>query len=107
MDVCKCRSNLYDLSNRNKTSLMRPVASGSTANLTANFTKIGPVRSQVKHFCIKNSVNGVSLIIFITEKCVSDKRQSALLYSHSFLSVHLKQQQQKHLPTPQSNPSQT
>ncbi|KFQ59227.1 Homeodomain-interacting protein kinase 3, partial [Pelecanus crispus] len=46
MDVCKCRSNLYDLSNRNKTSLMRPVASGSAANLTASFTKIGPVRSQ-------------------------------------------------------------
>ncbi|KFV05989.1 Homeodomain-interacting protein kinase 3, partial [Pterocles gutturalis] len=46
MDVCKCRSNLYDLSNRNKTSLMRPVASGSAANLTANFTKIAPVRSQ-------------------------------------------------------------
>ncbi|XP_030340844.1 homeodomain-interacting protein kinase 3 isoform X3 [Strigops habroptila] len=46
MDICKCRSNLYDLSNRNKTSLMRPVASGSAANLTASFTKIGPVRSQ-------------------------------------------------------------
>uniref|UniRef100_A0A8C3LN60 non-specific serine/threonine protein kinase n=1 Tax=Chrysolophus pictus TaxID=9089 RepID=A0A8C3LN60_CHRPC len=46
MDVCKCRSNLYDLSNRNKTSLMRPVASGSAANLTASFTKIGPLRSQ-------------------------------------------------------------
>ncbi|XP_075611372.1 homeodomain-interacting protein kinase 3 isoform X2 [Balearica regulorum gibbericeps] len=46
MDVCKCRSNLYDLSNGNKTSLMRPVASGSAANLTASFTKIGPVRSQ-------------------------------------------------------------
>ncbi|NWQ72881.1 HIPK3 kinase, partial [Columbina picui] len=46
MDVCKCRSNLYDSSNRNKMSLMRPVASGSAANLTASFTKIGPVRSQ-------------------------------------------------------------
>ncbi|XP_067152277.1 homeodomain-interacting protein kinase 3 isoform X2 [Apteryx mantelli] len=46
MDVCKCRSNSYDLSNCNKTSLMRPVASGSAANLTASFTKIGPVRSQ-------------------------------------------------------------
>ncbi|XP_050191019.1 homeodomain-interacting protein kinase 3 [Myiozetetes cayanensis] len=46
MDICKCRSNLYDLSNRNKTSLMRSVASGSAANLTASFTKIGPVRSQ-------------------------------------------------------------
>ncbi|KGL74217.1 Homeodomain-interacting protein kinase 3 [Tinamus guttatus] len=46
MDVCKCRSNSYDFSNRNKTSLMRPVASGSAANLTASFTKIGPVRSQ-------------------------------------------------------------
>lgn len=50
MDVCRCRSNLYDLSNRNKTSLMRPVASGSAANLTASFTKIGPLRSQVKTF---------------------------------------------------------
>ncbi|XP_009072692.1 PREDICTED: homeodomain-interacting protein kinase 3 isoform X2 [Acanthisitta chloris] len=46
MDICKCRSNLYDLSNRNKTSLMRSVASGSAANLTASFAKIGPVRSQ-------------------------------------------------------------
>ncbi|XP_057266945.1 homeodomain-interacting protein kinase 3 isoform X2 [Pezoporus wallicus] len=46
MDICKWRSNLYDLSNRNKTSLMRPVASGSAANLTASFTKIGPLRSQ-------------------------------------------------------------
>uniref|UniRef100_A0A8B9FT79 non-specific serine/threonine protein kinase n=1 Tax=Amazona collaria TaxID=241587 RepID=A0A8B9FT79_9PSIT len=46
MDICKCRSNLYDLSNGNKTSLMRPVASGSAANLTASFTKIGPLRSQ-------------------------------------------------------------
>ncbi|XP_014740071.1 PREDICTED: homeodomain-interacting protein kinase 3 isoform X2 [Sturnus vulgaris] len=46
MDICKCRSNLYDLSNCNKTSLMRSVASGSAANLTASFTKIGPVRSQ-------------------------------------------------------------
>lgn len=48
MDICKCRSNLYDLSNCNKTSLMRSVASGSAANLTASFAKIGPVRSQVK-----------------------------------------------------------
>ncbi|XP_061212587.1 homeodomain-interacting protein kinase 3 isoform X3 [Neopsephotus bourkii] len=46
MDICKCRSNLYDLSNRNKTSLMRPVASGSAANLTGSFTKIAPLRSQ-------------------------------------------------------------
>ncbi|KAM4665787.1 homeodomain-interacting protein kinase 3 isoform 2-T3 [Amazona ochrocephala] len=46
MDICKCRSNLYDLSNGNKTSLMRPVASGNAANLTASFTKIGPLRSQ-------------------------------------------------------------
>ncbi|XP_062476245.1 homeodomain-interacting protein kinase 3 isoform X3 [Pezoporus occidentalis] len=46
MDICKWRSNLYDLSNRNRTSLMRPVASGSAANLTASFTKIGPLRSQ-------------------------------------------------------------
>ncbi|XP_019406973.1 PREDICTED: homeodomain-interacting protein kinase 3 isoform X2 [Crocodylus porosus] len=46
MDVCKCRSNSYDINNRNKSSLMRPVASCSAANLTANFTKICPVRSQ-------------------------------------------------------------
>ncbi|XP_068947477.1 homeodomain-interacting protein kinase 3 isoform X4 [Petaurus breviceps papuanus] len=46
MDVCKSHSNSYDTNNRNKTSLMRPVASGSAANLTANFTKIGTLRSQ-------------------------------------------------------------
>ncbi|XP_036621482.1 homeodomain-interacting protein kinase 3 isoform X7 [Trichosurus vulpecula] len=46
MDVCKFHSNSYDTNNRNKTSLMRPVASGSAANLTANFTKIGTLRSQ-------------------------------------------------------------
>uniref|UniRef100_A0A8C8VHU6 non-specific serine/threonine protein kinase n=1 Tax=Pelusios castaneus TaxID=367368 RepID=A0A8C8VHU6_9SAUR len=46
MDVCKYRSNSYDINNCNKTPLMRPVASGSAGNLTANFTKIGTVRSQ-------------------------------------------------------------
>uniref|UniRef100_A0A8D0GTX9 non-specific serine/threonine protein kinase n=1 Tax=Sphenodon punctatus TaxID=8508 RepID=A0A8D0GTX9_SPHPU len=46
MDVCKYRSNSHDINNRNKTSLMRPVASGSAANLTANFTKIGTIRNQ-------------------------------------------------------------
>ncbi|XP_027693534.1 homeodomain-interacting protein kinase 3 isoform X6 [Vombatus ursinus] len=46
MDICKSHSNSYDTNNRNKTSLMRPVASGSAANLTANFTKIGTLRSQ-------------------------------------------------------------
>ncbi|XP_001368696.4 homeodomain-interacting protein kinase 3 isoform X8 [Monodelphis domestica] len=46
MDVCKSHSNSYDTNNRNKTSLMRPVASGSTASLTTNFTKIGTLRSQ-------------------------------------------------------------
>ncbi|XP_043406105.1 homeodomain-interacting protein kinase 3 isoform X3 [Chelonia mydas] len=46
MDVCKYRSNSYDISNCNKTPLIRPVASGRATNLTANFTKIGTVRSQ-------------------------------------------------------------
>ncbi|XP_028917617.1 homeodomain-interacting protein kinase 3 isoform X1 [Ornithorhynchus anatinus] len=46
MDVCKSHSNSHDINNRNKTSLLRPVASGSAANLTANFSKIGTLRSQ-------------------------------------------------------------
>ncbi|XP_043826114.1 homeodomain-interacting protein kinase 3 isoform X5 [Dromiciops gliroides] len=46
MDVCKSHSNSYDTNNRNKTSLIRPVASGSAVNLTANFTKIGTLRNQ-------------------------------------------------------------
>ncbi|XP_043371676.1 homeodomain-interacting protein kinase 3 isoform X2 [Dermochelys coriacea] len=46
MDVCKYRSNSYDISNCNKTPLIRPIASGSATNLTSNFTKIGTVRSQ-------------------------------------------------------------
>ncbi|XP_036747821.1 homeodomain-interacting protein kinase 3 isoform X2 [Manis pentadactyla] len=46
MDICKFHPNSCDTNNHNKTSLLRPVASSSTANLTANFTKIGTLRSQ-------------------------------------------------------------
>ncbi|XP_006864938.1 PREDICTED: homeodomain-interacting protein kinase 3 isoform X2 [Chrysochloris asiatica] len=47
MDICKSHPNSCDTNNHNKiTSLLRPVASGSAANLTANFTKIGTLRSQ-------------------------------------------------------------
>ncbi|XP_054998092.1 homeodomain-interacting protein kinase 3 isoform X3 [Sorex araneus] len=46
MDVCKSHPNSCDRNNHNKTSLLRPVASSSTANLTANFAKIGTLRSQ-------------------------------------------------------------
>ncbi|XP_041629638.1 homeodomain-interacting protein kinase 3 isoform X5 [Vulpes lagopus] len=46
MDICKSHPNSCDTNNHNKTSLLRPVASGNTANLTANFTKIGTLRNQ-------------------------------------------------------------
>ncbi|KAM6158798.1 homeodomain-interacting protein kinase 3 isoform 3-T3 [Rhynchocyon petersi] len=46
MDICKSHPNSCDTNNHNKTSLLRPVASGSTATLAANFTKIGTLRSQ-------------------------------------------------------------
>ncbi|XP_016776136.1 homeodomain-interacting protein kinase 3 isoform X4 [Pan troglodytes] len=46
MDICKSHLNSCDTNNHNKTSLLRPVASSSTATLTANFTKIGTLRSQ-------------------------------------------------------------
>lgn len=46
MDICKSHPNSCDTNNHNKTSLLRPVSSNSTANLTANFTKIGTLRSQ-------------------------------------------------------------
>ncbi|KAM9220699.1 homeodomain-interacting protein kinase 3 isoform 3-T4 [Dugong dugon] len=46
MDICKSHPNSFDTNNHNKTSLLRPVASCSAANLTANFTKIGTLRSQ-------------------------------------------------------------
>lgn len=46
MEICKSRSNSYDVNNRNKTSVMRPVASGNTANVSGNFTKIATVRAQ-------------------------------------------------------------
>uniref|UniRef100_A0A8D1V5U9 Homeodomain interacting protein kinase 3 n=1 Tax=Sus scrofa TaxID=9823 RepID=A0A8D1V5U9_PIG len=46
MDICKSHPNSCDTNNHNKTSLLRPVAPSSAANLTANFTKIGTLRSQ-------------------------------------------------------------
>lgn len=46
MDICKSHPNSCDTNNHNKTSLLRPVASSSTTTLTANFTKIGTIRSQ-------------------------------------------------------------
>lgn len=46
MDICKSHPNSCDTNNHNKTSILRPVSSNSTANLTANFTKIGTLRSQ-------------------------------------------------------------
>uniref|UniRef100_A0A670HMN2 non-specific serine/threonine protein kinase n=1 Tax=Podarcis muralis TaxID=64176 RepID=A0A670HMN2_PODMU len=46
MDICKYRSNSYDTNNRNKTVHLRPIASGNAPNLSANFAKIGAVRSQ-------------------------------------------------------------
>ncbi|XP_066494364.1 homeodomain-interacting protein kinase 3 isoform X2 [Tiliqua scincoides] len=45
MDICKYRSNSYDTNNRNKMQL-RTVASGSAPGLTANFAKLGTIRSQ-------------------------------------------------------------
>ncbi|XP_078536999.1 homeodomain-interacting protein kinase 3 isoform X5 [Lissotriton helveticus] len=46
MEICKSRNNSYDVNNRNKTSVMRPVASGNTANVSGKFTKIPTVRAQ-------------------------------------------------------------
>ncbi|XP_073900171.1 homeodomain-interacting protein kinase 3 isoform X5 [Castor canadensis] len=46
MDICKSHPNPCDTNNHNKTSLLRPVASSSTATLSTNFTKIGTLRSQ-------------------------------------------------------------
>ncbi|XP_007468147.1 PREDICTED: homeodomain-interacting protein kinase 3 isoform X2 [Lipotes vexillifer] len=46
MDICKSHPNSCDTNNHNKTSLLRTVAPSGTANLTANFTKIGTLRSQ-------------------------------------------------------------
>ncbi|XP_004627120.1 homeodomain-interacting protein kinase 3 isoform X2 [Octodon degus] len=46
MDICKSHPNSCDTSNHNKTSLLRPVSSSSTTTLTANFAKIGTLRSQ-------------------------------------------------------------
>ncbi|XP_072277988.1 homeodomain-interacting protein kinase 3 isoform X2 [Pyxicephalus adspersus] len=46
MDVCKSRPSLGDTANRNKTSVMRPVASANAANISAGFSKLGNVRGQ-------------------------------------------------------------
>ncbi|XP_003412341.1 homeodomain-interacting protein kinase 3 isoform X3 [Loxodonta africana] len=46
MDICKSHPNSCDTNNHSKTTLLRPVASGNAANLAANFTKIGTLRSQ-------------------------------------------------------------
>lgn len=46
MDICKSHPNSCDTNNHNKTSLLRPVSSNSTANLAASFTKLGTLRSQ-------------------------------------------------------------
>ncbi|KAJ6665145.1 hypothetical protein lerEdw1_005376 [Lerista edwardsae] len=45
MDICKYRSNSHDTNNRNKMQL-RTVASGNSPGLTANFAKLGTIRSQ-------------------------------------------------------------
>ncbi|RMB97889.1 hypothetical protein DUI87_25367 [Hirundo rustica rustica] len=80
MDICKCRSNLYDLSNCNKTSLMRSVASGSAANLTASFTKIGPVRSQALTASAHSVVpQGIPLQAGTAQFGCSDVFQQALI----------------------------
>ncbi|XP_075044161.1 homeodomain-interacting protein kinase 3 [Mixophyes fleayi] len=46
MDVCKSRNNLCDATNRNKTSVMRPVATANASNISAGYTNIGNVRGQ-------------------------------------------------------------
>ncbi|KAM5247169.1 homeodomain-interacting protein kinase 3 isoform 3-T3 [Ctenodactylus gundi] len=46
MDICKSQPNSCDTNNHNKTSFLRQVASSNTAALTANFAKIGTLRSQ-------------------------------------------------------------
>ncbi|XP_041073973.1 homeodomain-interacting protein kinase 3-like isoform X1 [Polyodon spathula] len=46
MDVCRIRSNMCDLSNRNKTPFMRSATSGNAANLTLAFNKMGTVHTQ-------------------------------------------------------------
>lgn len=49
MDTCCCRSNTYDVINRNKAPFLRPVVSGSTTNLTVAFNKMAAVHTQVSH----------------------------------------------------------
>uniref|UniRef100_A0A0D9QZ10 non-specific serine/threonine protein kinase n=1 Tax=Chlorocebus sabaeus TaxID=60711 RepID=A0A0D9QZ10_CHLSB len=57
MDICKSHLNLCDTNNHSKTSLLRPVASSSTATLTANFTKIGTLRSQARDTALDGALN--------------------------------------------------
>lgn len=76
---------------------MRSVASGSAANLTASFTKIGPVRSQVKTmvcvgfilFCFVLTVSSLNVVFLMNsmfEKITSVKWQkSSVFYSRFFL----------------------
>ncbi|KAL4641983.1 homeodomain-interacting protein kinase 3 isoform X1 [Arapaima gigas] len=46
MDVCRSRSNTYDVINRNKTPFMRPVSSTNAGSLTVTFNKMGTVHTQ-------------------------------------------------------------
>ncbi|CAO2610996.1 Homeodomain-interacting protein kinase 3 [Lemmus lemmus] len=46
MDICKSHPSSCETSTHSKMSLLRPVASNSTAALDANLTKIGTLRSQ-------------------------------------------------------------
>ncbi|XP_032079895.1 homeodomain-interacting protein kinase 3 isoform X3 [Thamnophis elegans] len=46
MDVCKYRSNSYEISNCNKTIHLGPVAASNALGLMPNFTKIGAVQNQ-------------------------------------------------------------
>ncbi|CAO2579694.1 Homeodomain-interacting protein kinase 3 [Lemmus lemmus] len=47
MDICKSHPSSCETSTHSKMSLLRPVASNSTAALAANLTKIGTLRSQI------------------------------------------------------------
>lgn len=58
---------------------MRPVASGSAANLTASFTKICPLRSQVKTFFILFYALSVCVCV-----CLFKKPNKLGLESHTF-----------------------
>ncbi|CAO2610884.1 Homeodomain-interacting protein kinase 3 [Lemmus lemmus] len=47
MDICKSHPSSCETSTHSKMSLLRPVASNSTAALAANLTKIGTLRSRI------------------------------------------------------------